>query len=75
MYEITFGFFAKKKPNIQVLINGNPVLSAINNSSYVLHHSSGRLATIGEHPSGNVTGLTCIDFLALPPRARIAMTY
>ena len=51
------------------------MLSAINNSSYVLHHSSGRLATIGEHPSGNVTGLTCIDFLALPPRARMAMTY
>jgi hypothetical protein len=25
--------------------------------------------------AGNVTGLTLIDFLALPPRARVAITY
>ena len=37
--------------------------------------SSGRLSSTGQHPAGNVTGLTLIDFLALPPRARIAVTY
>jgi hypothetical protein len=60
---------------VQVLINGEPVLSAINNSSYVTHHSSGRLTTVGEHPAGNVTGLTCIDFLSLPSRAKVSITY
>jgi hypothetical protein len=75
LYEITFGFFCKKKPSVQLLINGEPVLSAINSASYVVHHSSGRLASVGKHPAGNVTGLTCIDFLALPPQARIAITY
>jgi hypothetical protein len=30
---------------------------------------------VGRHPAGNVTGLTLIDFLALPPKARIAITY
>jgi hypothetical protein len=75
LYEITFGIFAKKKPTVQVLVNGEPVLSAINSSSYVTHHSSGRLTATSNHPAGNVTGLTCIDFLALPAKARIAITY
>lgn len=75
LYELTFGFFAKKRPAIQVLVNGDPVLSAINNNSYVTHHSSGRLTTVSNHPAGNVTGLTCIDFLALPPKARVAITF
>lgn len=47
----------------------------MNSASYVLHHSSGRLTSVGRHPAGNVTGLTLIDFLALPPKARIAITY
>lgn len=75
LYEVTFGFFTHRKPTIQLLINGEPVLAAINSSSYVVHHSSGRMTSIGRHPAGNVTGLTLIDFLALPPRARVAITY
>mmetsp|Transcript_41386 Transcript_41386/g.69226 ORF Transcript_41386/g.69226 Transcript_41386/m.69226 type:complete len:636 (+) Transcript_41386:16-1923(+) len=75
LYEVTFGFFTHRKPTIQLLINGDPVLAAVNSSSYVVHHSSGRLTGVGKHPAGNVTGLTLIDFLALPPRARVAITY
>ena len=75
LYEITFGFFTKKKPSVQLLVNGDPVLSAVNSSSYVVHHSSGRLAPVAQHPAGNVTGLTLIDFLALPPNARISCSY
>ena len=75
LYEVTFGFFVRKKPAIQLLVNGEPVLAAVNSASYVLHHSSGRLTSVGRHPAGNVTGLTLIDFLALPPKARIAITY
>lgn len=60
---------------MRLLINGRPVLSAVNASSYVMHHSSGRLTSCTKHPDGNVTGLTLIDFLALPARAKIAITY
>ena len=42
---------------------------------YAVHHSSGRLAAVGPHPAGNVTGLTLIDYLALPPKARISCSY
>ena len=76
LYEVTFGFFARKKPSVQLLVNGEAVLAASNSSSYVVHHSSGRVKDVGtRHPAGNVTGLTLIDFLALPPKAKVSLTY
>jgi len=29
LYEVTFGFFTRRKPAVQLLINGEPVLSAV----------------------------------------------
>ena len=75
LYEVTFGFFTRKKPAVQLLVNGEPVVSAVNSASYAVHHSSGRLSAVGPHPAGNITGLTLIDFLALPPKARVSVTY
>jgi len=75
LYEISFGFYASRKPRVQLLVNGSPVLAAVNSSSYVVHHSSGRLSSIGRHPDGCVTGLTMIDFLALPAKAKITVVY
>ena len=42
LYEINFGFFSSKQPTVQVLVNGEPILSAVNSSSYVIHHSDGK---------------------------------
>lgn len=75
LYEVMFGFYSKKKPTVQLLINGEPILSAVNNASYVIHHSSGRLKGVSPHSSGNITGLTLIDFLALPARSRLSISY
>ena len=43
LYEISFGFYSGKKPTVQVLVNGETILSAVNSSSYVIHHSSGKV--------------------------------
>jgi len=77
LYEITFGFFAKKKPTVQLLVNGEPILSAVNTASYVIHHSSGKMkdVSLSKHPSGNITGLTMVDFIILPARARLSIAY
>ena len=75
LYEVTFGFFARRKPAIRLLVDGEPVLAAVNSASYVTHHSSGRLTSATRHTAGNVTGLTLIDFLALPAKAKIAVVY
>ncbi|OMJ94659.1 hypothetical protein SteCoe_2157 [Stentor coeruleus] len=74
LYEITFGFYCKKKPTVQLLVNGETILSAVNNASYVIHHSSGRLKNASSS-SGTISGLTLIDFIALPPRAKISISY
>jgi hypothetical protein len=34
---------------VQLLVNGEPVLSAVNSASYVIHHSAGRLTAVGAH--------------------------
>lgn len=56
-----------------MLVNGDPIFSAVNNSSYVVHHSSGRLTSVDNHPDGNVAGLTFIDFLCLPANSKLAI--
>lgn len=62
LYMIQFGFYSKKKPTIQLQLNGEPLLSAVNSNSYVVHHSAGKLKDF-HHSSGNVTGLTMVDFI------------
>lgn len=72
LYELHCGFFAKKKPKIDVLVNGEVILGAMNNNSYVVHHSSGKLK---DQKPGSITGLTLVDFILLPARARISVGY
>jgi hypothetical protein len=75
LYEINFGFFSKKKPTVQLLVNGEPCLSAVNSASYVIHHSSGKLKSSSKNKEGNIAGLTLIDFVALPARARVSISF
>jgi hypothetical protein len=74
LYEINFGIFSRKRPAVQVLVNGDPVLSAMNNCSYATSHSSVRMNSVSNHPAGNITGFSCMEFLSLPSKARIAIT-
>jgi hypothetical protein len=66
LYEINFGFFSSKQPTIQVLVNGEPILSAVNSSSYVIHHSAGKLKQTGKQHYFNgaktVSGKGCLVF-------------
>jgi len=39
----------------------------------VIHHSSGKLKSVGKNQT--ITGLSLIDFIALPGRARISISY
>lgn len=32
LYEIQLGFFAKKKPKIDIMVNGETIIGAVNNS-------------------------------------------
>lgn len=60
LYEISMGFYSDKKPTVQILVNGEPILSAVNSASYVIHHSSGKMKSLGKHTNGNITGMILI---------------
>ena len=76
LYEINLGFYADKKPMVQIMVNGEVIISAINSNSYVIHQSTGgRMKGTGKTSFGNVTGLTMIDFIILPDKAKLSITY
>lgn len=45
------------------------------NSHVTDHGKENRVSNIGKHSAGNVTGVTLLDFIALPARARISLTF
>jgi hypothetical protein len=65
LYQVSFGFFARKKPNVQLLVNGEPILTS----------TSAPAAIQTTRKGVAVTGLTLVDFLNLPARARLALCY
>jgi hypothetical protein len=65
LYHISFGVFARKKATLQLLINGEIVISEGSTQGKVL----------GKHSSGNLVGCTCSDFISIPARARISIAY
>ena len=76
LYEISFAFFTKSKPSVQLVVNGESVLSAINSASYIVHHSSGYIMNgDGRMEEGTVTGISLVDYLALPFKSTLSLHY
>ena len=76
LYEINMGFYANKKPMVQIMVNGEVIISAINSNSFVIHQSpGGRMKGSGKTSFGNVTGLTMVDFIVLPDKAKLNISY
>jgi len=63
LYEVIFGFFARQKPTITLLVNGEPVLQRV-----VRTVKPSR----SQHP---ISGVTQVEFLALPSRASVSVNY
>jgi len=74
LYEIKLGFYSKKQPFVQVFVNGEPILSVQQGQSQT-NAQANKVGTVGKHSAGNVTGLTLLDFITLPARARVALTF
>ena len=72
------GFFTERNPAVHLLVNGEPVLAASAGGRASLSSkaaSGGGVVRRGRHSAGNVTGWTVVDFLALPARAKVTVTY
>ena len=56
LYQISMGIYADKKPTVQVLVNGEPIISAVNSSGYLMHHNGNKMKSMPKHTNGNITG-------------------
>lgn len=63
LYQLELGFFTKKKPTIGVVVNGDTVIIGGNSTTV--------------KPWGKFTssGMTLIDYLVLPTRSRVSISY
>ena len=75
LYEVQLGFFSRKRPVVKLTVNGDSVMTVANNSASVFHTPGASRLTPARPLMGSITGLTHIDFLALPPRAKVALLY
>ena len=57
LYQISMGIYADKKPTVQVMVNGEPIISAVNSSGYLMHHNGNKTKSMPRHTNGNITGI------------------
>ena len=67
LYKVEIGFFSDKKPAVQILVNGEVVISSITNSNFVTRGKKG--------VNGNCSGVTLTDFVLLGDKSRISISY
>ena len=72
LYEISACFYANRRPTLQLIINGDVIISVKDHPEYfpnrhVVYHSS--------RSQGAITGLSLHEFLSLPARSRLTLTY
>jgi hypothetical protein len=75
LYEVSFGFYSKKQPTAQIFVNGEPILSVNQSKNVSTLGKENKVSNVGKHSAGNITGLTLLDFIALPARARVSITF
>ncbi|ORZ41680.1 hypothetical protein BCR44DRAFT_1481700 [Catenaria anguillulae PL171] len=74
VYELAFCFFTRLKPSIQVVINGESVMSAIHAPTYTVHHGSGKVTDgDGRVKEGSATGLSLRDYVNLPAKSTVCL--
>ena len=81
IYLISLGFFVEEKPTIQVMINGEAVLSQVNSNAFVVRQDNSKTFNLGksenreENGYNCTTGLTMNEFLCLENMSKIVISY
>ena len=75
LYELNFGFFSEKKPNIQILVNGEIIINSQNNSLSVINNNALTYIKNNDKNYENITGLSFIEFLNLQKKSKLSVCY
>lgn len=70
LYEISFGFFGRKKPKVELVLNSEII---VNSTKIKLNENTDKFEN--KHSNGNVVGLTFYDFITLPYNSRIFLNF
>ena len=68
LYQLSMGFYSSKQPSVKIYVNGEVII-------HLKDKLDGSRKQKTKHSAGNVTGLTLVEFVALPARARVAISY
>ena len=74
IYQVSLGFYANKRPAVQIIINSEMVISA-NNSNNNNNGNKNSNTFNGNKKIKKMTGLSLIDFIILQDNSKIAVTY
>ena len=75
LYELNFGFYSDKKPNVQIIVNGEIIINSQNNSNLNKNISMSNKKNGGINYNGSITGLSLIEFIMLPKQSRLSVCY
>ena len=85
IYLLSLAFFVREKPNVQVIINGESVLSQVNSSAFIVRQeSNNEFSNIkfgfnkedeNENGYNCVTGVTMNEFLCFSNMSKIIISY
>ena len=73
LYALSFGFYSKRAPKVSILVNNEVAMTVAGGAGQ--GNNLGTIATVGRHSAGNITGLTINEFVALPARARVSLSF
>lgn len=64
IYELTIGVYSEDSPSLQLILNGDPVLTKTGDSQTIIKHSNKTISVI-----------SIIEFLCIPKKTRISISY
>lgn len=73
IYKVSLGFYSNKKPNIQIIVNNEMIISANNSNNNNNGKNNGNINS--NRKLKKMTGLSLIDFIILQDNSNIAVTY
>ena len=74
IYQVSLGFYSNKKPNVQIIVNSEMIISANNNYNNN-GNKNNNYNTNNNKKIKKMTGLSLIDFIILQDNSKIAVTY
>lgn len=73
LYEVKMAFFGLNRSTIDFRVNNETIMTAVNSQNNVVHHTQNKWQ--GRASFQALTGLSVIEYVALPAQAKISIGY